>query len=102
MCNVIHVYILILNFFHLIWKIYYSIGRNLILKYCSRIIFFIKNNPPERILWGIKSNVTYQPCADGVSGILNIALGEKTREEYSEITDETSGVGMLLFGNPNI
>jgi hypothetical protein len=29
-------------------------------------------------------------------------LGEKTREEYSEITDETSGVGMLLFGNPNI
>jgi hypothetical protein len=26
--NVIHGYILILNFFHLIWKIYNSIGRN--------------------------------------------------------------------------
>ena len=54
MCNVIHGYILILNFFHLIWKIYNSIGRNLILKYCPRIIFHIKNNPPERILWRIK------------------------------------------------
>jgi hypothetical protein len=54
MCNVIHGYILILNFFHLIWKIYNSIGRNLILKYCPRIIFYIKNNPPERILWRIK------------------------------------------------
>jgi hypothetical protein len=52
--NVIHGYILILNFFHLIWKIYNSIGRNLILKYCPRKIFFIKNNPPERILWRIK------------------------------------------------
>ena len=40
MCNVIHGYILILNFFHLIWKIYNSIGRNLILKYCPRIIFY--------------------------------------------------------------
>ena len=54
MCNVIHGYILILNFVHLIWKIYNSIGRNLILKYCPRIIFYIKNNPPERILWRIK------------------------------------------------
>jgi hypothetical protein len=43
MCN-----ILILNFFHLIWKIYNSIGRNLVLKYCPRIIFYIKNNPPEK------------------------------------------------------
>jgi hypothetical protein len=51
--NVIHGYILILNFFHLILKIYDSIGRNLILKYCPRIIFYIKNNPPERILWKI-------------------------------------------------
>jgi hypothetical protein len=42
MCNVIHGYILILNFFHLIWKIYNSIGKNLILKYCPRIIFYIK------------------------------------------------------------
>ena len=52
--NVIHGYILILNFFHLILKIYNSIERNLILKYCPRIIFYIKNNPPERILWRIK------------------------------------------------
>jgi hypothetical protein len=52
--NVIHGYILILNFFHLIWKIYNSIGRNLILKYCPRKIFYIRNNPPERILWRIK------------------------------------------------
>jgi hypothetical protein len=52
--NVIHGYILISNFFHLIWKIHNSIGRNLILKYCPRIIFYIKNNPPERILWRIK------------------------------------------------
>jgi hypothetical protein len=51
--NVIHGYILILNFFHLILKIYDTIGRNLILKYCPRIIFYIKNNPPERILWKI-------------------------------------------------
>ena len=58
MCNVIHGYILILNFFHLIWKIYNSIGRNLILKYCPRITFYIKNNLPERILWRIKLNVT--------------------------------------------
>jgi hypothetical protein len=29
-------------------------GRNLILKYCPRIIFHIKNNLPERILWRIK------------------------------------------------
>jgi hypothetical protein len=28
-----------------------SIGRNLILKYCPRIIFYIKNNPLEKILW---------------------------------------------------
>jgi len=52
--NIIHGYILILNFFQLIWKIYNSIGRNLILKYCPRIIFYIKNNPLERILWRIK------------------------------------------------
>ena len=45
---------MILNFFHLIWKIYNSIGRNLILKYCPRIIFYIKNIPPGRILWGKK------------------------------------------------
>jgi hypothetical protein len=50
----IHGYILILNFFHLIWKIYNSIGKHLILKYCPRIIFYTKNNPPERILWRIK------------------------------------------------
>jgi hypothetical protein len=42
-----------------IWKVYNSIGRNLILKYCPRIIFYIKNNPPERILWRINKNV---PC----------------------------------------
>jgi hypothetical protein len=48
------------------------------------------------------STPAYQPCADVVSGILNIALGGKTGEEYSEITDETSDVGRLLFGNPNI
>ena len=52
MCTVIHGYILILNFFHLIWKIYNSIGRNLILKYCPRIIFYFKNNPPKGLgLW---------------------------------------------------
>jgi hypothetical protein len=28
------------------------------LKYCPRIIFYIKNNPPGRILWRIKENVT--------------------------------------------
>ena len=39
--NVIHGYILILNCFHLIWKIHNSIGRNLILKYCPRITFVI-------------------------------------------------------------
>jgi hypothetical protein len=44
---------IVANFFHLILKIYDSIGRNLILKYCPRIIFYIKNNPPERILWKI-------------------------------------------------
>jgi hypothetical protein len=41
-----------MNIGKFIWKIYNSIGRNLILKYCPRIIFYIKNNPPERILWG--------------------------------------------------
>jgi hypothetical protein len=33
---------------------YNSIERNLILKYCPRIIFYIKKNLPERILWRIK------------------------------------------------
>jgi hypothetical protein len=37
--------------FHLIK---YSIGRNLILKYCPRKIFYIKNNLPERTLWRTK------------------------------------------------
>jgi hypothetical protein len=43
MCNVIHGYILISKSFHLIWKIFNSIGRNLILKYCPRITIYIKN-----------------------------------------------------------
>ena len=76
MCNVIHRYILILNFFHLIWKIYNSIGRNLILKYCPRIKFYIKNNPPERILWRIKSNVT-QTHPVSVTGLYEL-LGNPT------------------------
>jgi hypothetical protein len=43
MCHVIHGYILVLNFFHLIWKIYNSIERNLKFKYFPRLIFYIKN-----------------------------------------------------------
>jgi hypothetical protein len=31
------------------------------LKYCPRIIFYIKNIPPERIIWRKKSNVTLGP-----------------------------------------
>jgi hypothetical protein len=51
MWNVIHGYILILNFFHLIWKIYNTTGRNFILKYCPRITFHInKNSESSEIL----------------------------------------------------
>ena len=50
-CNAIHGYILILNFFHFIRKIYNSIGRNLILKYCPRIIFY-NTYKKNTFIWG--------------------------------------------------
>jgi hypothetical protein len=54
MCNVIHVYILILISSTSSGKYIIALEEILILKYCPRIIFYIKNNLPERILWRMK------------------------------------------------
>jgi hypothetical protein len=48
------------------------------LKYCPRIIFYIKNNAPQRILWRIKSNAT--ASVDNIAHY-NFSTGKNITEE---------------------
>ena len=99
--NVIHGYILILNCFHLIWKIHNSIGRNLILKYCPRITFVIIWFQIMSFLIGWRPLVTFFDNINILPLVEGVMVDYHTRGEISQsgkrIPPETKSKVIFFF-----